>query len=375
MPSPLIIWCYLSLLGFGVLDNLRGPFLSGILSDLHLSESQGAYYFALNSMCASLAGYKGQPILKRLGPAGMLMAGALLMGLGFMLMGWSKDFFDLMVAASVLGVGIGWSGYAQNVTVAYLSPPNKLNQFMSGLHSVYGVAATASPYLAFLMMSWSWNWRQSFFASGWIPIVVCLLFWRDRRFRIEELKDEKVSRPSRAVFWHSLILSGAISLYLLAEISVGTRLVRYLEVRHAVPAVRGSLWLLAFFAGLALARFAGLLWPTRSLQRLLFILLLGSAVMAILALTLLPQLFLALGLSMGLVYPFGIAYVRERMGEHTSYALSLVLGVGSATVVGMHILIGQISEMFSLAAAMWIGPVGLLAAAGALFLERQMGRV
>ncbi len=78
---------------------------------------------------------------------------------------------------------------------------------------------------------------------------------------------------------------------------------------------------------------------------------------------------------MGLVYPLGIAYVRERMGEHTSYALSLVLGVGSATVVGMHILIGQISEMFSLAAAMWIGPVGLLAAAGALFLERQMGRV
>jgi hypothetical protein len=73
-----------------------------------------------------------------------------------------------------------------------------------------------------------------------------------------------------------------------------------------------------------------------------------------------PPAILGAGAALGPFYPLAISYLNFRFGKKSAGALAYALGVGSFTVVFMHMIIGVVADGWGLTNAMLIGPLGLL---------------
>ncbi len=377
----MILLSYLSILVFGILDNFRGPYFSQVLSDYSLNETLGAALFGTTSAFASLFSGFGGPFLRRLGPIGLLNVSSLVMGLGYLTMAFSPNYIILLLGAAVFGAGLGLASLAQNVAVAEYSPLERRSQRLSGLHATYGLASMLAPWLAHTTMGFNFNWRWAFAMVGVLPILLAAggLFTKDERTQTFKTSSGSESKKVLSLFrrLHIWLFGFVTAVYLLAEISFGTRLVRWLEVHHGIPAVEGSLYLTGFFAALFLGRLLSSLWAPSSVKSLRLALTLAAGLgllFSILSLSQWPWYVVPAGLVMGPFYPLAMSYVRNRFQEDSQIAMAISLGVGSLTVLTMHSGIGVVATQYSLHTAMWIGPAGLIVALLGLFFEARIKR-
>lgn len=375
----MILLSFLSILVFGILDNFRGPYFSQVLNEFSLNETLGAALFGTTSAFASLFSGFGGPLLRKWGPIGLLNFSSLIMGAGFITMGLSPHYAILLVGAAVFGAGLGLASLAQNVAVAEYSPLERRSQRLSGLHATYGLASMLAPWLAHTTMGFDFDWRWAFAMVGSLPVLLAaggLLAKDDRakNFKAESQAQSKVvlSFGRRGHIW---LFGFVTALYLLAEISFGTRLVRWLEVHHGLPAIEGSLYLTGFFAALFVGRLLSSIWAPSSVVHLRLALSLSAIlglVLGSLALSYWPWFVVPAGLVMGPFYPLSMSYVRNRFQKDNQVAMAVALGVGSFTVLSMHFGIGIVATNYSLHTAMWVGPMGLSLALLGLFLEARI---
>lgn len=377
----MILAAYLNLLVFGLLDNFRGPFFSAQLTEFSLSEGAGAAVFALTSIFASLSSTTGAGLLRRLGAGGLLNFSAFCMGAGFLCMAFSPLYAILLFGAALLGVGLGLAALAQNVAVAEYAPIQSRAKLMSGLHAMYALSSAASPWVAHGLLLAGWTWRQSFIAVALVPMMFSLagVLWGRRTRRVIHAAPLSL----QAQVWpkgtrrHVFLLAICTALYLWAEISVGTRLVRWFEVEHGGTAAQGSLYLMSFFAALLLGRLLSWRWAPHREQGLRRTLWASSVVAAgglLWALWVWPWAVALAGLAMGPFYPLAMAYARVRFMDLAPQAYTLILGTGSAGVVMMHFLIGWSADNHGLQAAMQVGPLGLLLGLLILLFEARIKR-
>lgn len=373
----MIFAAYLSLLVFGLLDNFRGPFFSAILNEYHLDETTGAAMFALTSISASLFSLKGGGLLRRLGADGLLNFSSACMGVGFLIMGLSPTFAVLLIGAVFFGGGLGFAALAQNVGVAESAPPETRSKWMSGLHAMYALSSALSPWLAHALLVAGWEWRKSFLLVAVMPLGLALI--RQLFFRLDEIQ-HRTHLPARQP-WppgrlrHVMLLGLASAFYLWGEISVGTRWVRWWESVHGGTAASGSVELMIFYAALLGGRLAGWRWSPHSeiaLRRLLWACSSIALASLLIALWWAPRFIALFGLSMGPFYPLLMSYARLRFDVFTAQAFTVILGLGSAAVVLMHLLLGWSADRWGLQAAMQIGPIGLSLALLLLILEARI---
>lgn len=388
----MIVAAYLSLLIFGFLDNFRGPFFSQILSDFQVNESTGAALFGVTSIFASLSSaFSGRMIVwtgvKRLNNLSSIM-----MGLGFIIMGASTQFFVLLVGASVLGLGLGLAALVQNISAAEFSHPDRRSQVMSGLQSMYALSSSLAPFVASLLMLAAMTWRQSFMIFGLIPILFAFGngIWGPNKKLQSQLSDKlsylengqtKNNNSSSSLKlisrekWHIFIFALGSASYLWAEISVGTRLVRWQEVVHQKSAALASVELTYFFIALLGGRLLAWIKSPKTelgLRRVLLGNCFFGALFLIIALWFKPQWMWLAGLSIGSFYPLSMAYARERFQEKTVVAYTWILAIGSAGVVTLHFVLGAVTDHLGLQWAMQIGPIGLLLTFTILLIESRL---
>lgn len=376
----MIIASYVSLLVFGLLDNLRGPFYSAIINEFGVSESRGAFVFAFTSIFASLSSFLGEPLLNRWGAKRLLNSSAVMMGAGYLTMGFAPRFAIMVLGAATLGVGLGWATMAQNYSVSHFAPAGRKSALMSGLHSMYGLASAIAPWFAYLFLRGGWTWRQSFIAAGLLPLALAAVTefrLRKIKIRLKASDHDGAARLSRALRLHIILAAFFTATYLVGEISVGTRLVRWLEVSHGIKAETGALYLTGFFSCLFLSRIAAWWIAPETLERLRAAMaasIITSGVALVGALTYSPDLVFFAGLAMGPFYPMALAYIHLRFRARAAAAMGYTFGIGSMTVVCMHFLIGMIADRWGMTWAMALGPIGLLVTLSLMILELRIKR-
>lgn len=371
----LIFLAYASLLCFGLVDTFRGPYFSQIINDFSLGENSGAAFFALTSIMISWCSGRGSGWLHRMGARGLLNLSSLMMALGFFIISAASSVVLLYLGSVVLGSGMGFATLAQNVTIMERSPAHSRSRWLSGLHTMYSLAAILAPAISHWMLERGWSWRFSFRLIAGLPLILFFVGLISDKGKILVAKNEGHTQQNlvlpKGFKFHMILVAVVVSLYLLAEISIGTRLVRYLEVARQLPPAQGSLWLMGFFSGLCLGRIFALLIPVRekyTVTVLLSILFLGIVSISA-GLIYSPWGMVVGGAVLGPFYPLSIAYIRQRFSFFAPTALSYMLGLGSLFVVLMHFAIGFIANAMSLSIAMWIGPVGLILSSFLLIFE------
>jgi fucose permease len=158
--------------------------------------------------------------------------------------------------------------------------------------------------------------------------------------------------------------------YVVAEISISTRLVLFArrEWAYEIDAANGLLSL--FFLGLFVGRFAAALFrfPWRS-SSILKVSAVVGLVFYILGITVHPSWLALAGIPLSVFYPCMIAMVNEEQRAHAGYITSWCITLQSFGVMVMHFVLGGLTDVFGLRGALWTGP--LVLALVLIFLERK----
>lgn len=372
------VFAVTSLFAFAILDNVRGPFYSQVLQTFSLTDSEGAWFFAISSLFAALGSWFGYLLVRPIGAVKTLIVSMWGLSLGFAGMGWAPNKFSLWIMCALFGVNLGIATLGQHVIAANASTnAHKRRRWLSALHCMYGFSSLFAPSLAYYLLRHDYSWRQAFWISALSPLLIGI--WGS--VQLWSHPETKVAEPDKEAklnLLHVWIFAGAIASYLQAEIILGTRVVRYLEVVQGWSASDGSLVLMGYFATMFLSRLFFAWFEVNShvwARRFLHMAWSGAFLATALGLTFSPWFLALAGLFFGPFYPLAMAEVRERFGAYATHAMRYMLGLGSGTVVVMHFIFGYGSDQLGIGYAFWVVPGGLVMAGVFLILERfRFGR-
>ena len=356
-----VILAYISLFAFGLADNIRGPLFSEILTEFGLSNSTGSWIFALSSTFAFLSSFAAASVLRKVTHRHLLQFSLVILAMGLYGFSIAHDLFQMLFAACIFGVSIGFLGVCQNALVVLGTTPQKRKQWLSGLHAMYAISSFLAPMIVAYMASRSADWRSSFQVAAVFPFVVFLVsfFLKASAHHLPEIKSEKVKTPDQSLYLQSLV-GACFAFYVVAEIMITSRLGLFYRREMNETLENSSLMVGYFFLFLFASRALFTIFHFKtSLYKMLFISLLSSVIFVCIGLIFNPWFLVFTGFAMGPFYGFSIAYISEIFHEKTNQAIGLAMGMQSSFVVVMHLSFGYLSDILTLKKALWMGPVAL----------------
>jgi fucose permease len=421
---------YLSLFVFGIIDNSRGPVFPDILREFSLSDSQGAYFFLITSGAGLVNNLLAFWWLPRLGAYRVLQVYSIIQLLGLIGLGLERvtpGYFGVLAACAVLGVSSGGLGIAQNLLVTDSVPFALRRRALSGLHGMYGISSLLAPLL--VTFNYAVNsvngqvggagapgyasWRLIFLwlTLGSAVVIVISLFRSSRsvgaklgaaklsstklsstRLDPENLGATKEATISQGqnlssasmgkgaevgsdLFWRrTAFLALMLSLYVIAEISISSRLVLFARRDAGFSIENSNLLLSGFFLSLFFGR---LLFTVVHFHlshiRLLGISAIASFLFFILGLFFNPIWLAVCGFTMSWFYPTAIAMISDEMADESARATSWCVTMQSLGLMLMHFMMGVLSDRVGLRIALCIGPVCLVLVFALLALRRRNG--
>ncbi len=362
-----IIVSYVSLLAFGLADNIRGPLFLEILKTYELSDFAGSFIFAASSFMALVAALLSPVWSKYLHQYRVLQLGLLFMAMGFCGMGWAKSYPQMLIFVCSFGVSVGLLSISQNYLVTVGSTEKHRPRFLSGLHAMYGLASLTAPLIAAYFSELQWSWKDIFILVGLVSFLVLLAsFFKSLR---KEHKEKSLVNldPGPLSKTKVFMLAAAFSLYVVSEILVSSRLSLYLRRDFNYDLPQASRALFVFFVFLLLGRLMSsfINWG-KSLRQALLWSLLSTTIILSLGLSINPWFLVLSGISMAPFYPLAISFMSEIFPGHVQAVIGWSMSLQSLFVVSMHVGVGQFSDSFGLAAALWLGPLACLV--GYLFI-------
>lgn len=373
---PVIFAAWASLLFFGLLDNIRGPFFSDLIQSFSVNDSKGSAFFAVASFFAFVGSWIASPIFNRFGIVWSLRGGLFLLGTGFGLMGLVHSFELLMVACMIFGVGLGLTGVSQNMAVSNWSEERLRRRLLAGLHALYGLASLTAPLVARPFMLAGWTWQATFMLFASLPLLLAAVTFLLHEPTSElNHDDHDDARTPQAIKFHVAVITAIGSAYLIAEIAVASRFVRFMELTESVTAARGSFYLASFYVLIFVGRLTFLVqeWKKISTHNVLTWSAFLSGILFLLGIWISPWLVVLSGLFMGPFFPLLIDHIQKTFRRHAGLAVARVMAVSALAVVTLHVLMGWLTDLFSMKVAMMLGPIGLLVCAGLLVWEKRLG--
>ncbi len=322
---------------FGFADNMKGATIPALLSDLHLSYSQGGTILLgayigfliatlLTGILADLAGKK----------AVIFVAGAaLLIGIA----GYStfSSFWLLMAAMLVLGVGIGSIELGGNAMIVELHGADR-GRFLNLLAVFHGLGSMVAPFYAGQMLADGASWRLVY-RLALIPVVLLPAYFLFLRYPHQ--RQAPRANGGLQKVWRSAVSSEMACFYLLigaycaAEIGIGSWIVEFLQKAKGQSVIASSLYLSLYFGLIMLGRLLGSFVVERAGY---FRIMLLAASASILCLTLgvfgppaLAPLVPLTGLFFSVIFPTTTAAVSGRHQENVGTLLGLLFtfaGIG-----------------------------------------------
>jgi FHS family glucose/mannose:H+ symporter-like MFS transporter len=378
-----LVWlAYLSLFLYGFVDNARGPVYPDLLRDLSLSDTAGAWFFFTASAAALLNNLVLFKWIERIGPYRTTQVYSLVQAVGLLIVGLSPTYAGTLAGCAVLGTSLGGLGISVNLLVAEGAPPAIRRQALAGLHCMYGVSSLFAPLLVTGLTHLGLDWRRTLGSLLLAPLVVfAASFFGDEKLALHDQPLMISARPNRRA---ALLFATICTLYVVAEIAIGTRLALYARRDWGYSLEEANRLVSGFFLGLFLGRLAFAVVPFKlsSLKILGWSASLSFLCFA-LGLALHPGWLALAGLAMSVFYPCLIELVNERHGRNLNgtrdlsagaptndakYITSWCITLQSFGTLALHFSIGELSDRFGLRLALWVGPSALALAILMLFL-------
>jgi len=338
---------------FGLSENVKGPAIPLIQSELLLSESKIGFLLALNSLgyliaCTFTAALTNKIGLKWTGIiafSSMTISG-LLIFISQQFASLSGSFFLLYIGNGMLEIGLG-------IMAARIFTKN--TGFMMNLaHFFYGLSSMVAPMIASSMIHMSifgmdLGWRGMYFfvlLLALLPIIPSIF----GKFPTEELTDENALSYSSLfrdpVAW--LIVS-ILSFGVVSEMAVGSWLVNFLVKAYSWSLDDASGMLSLFFLFFMLARlFLGPLTDKIGYTLSIMIFAAFSGICSVTGILIGEKgavLFALAGIGIAPIYPTVMALLAKRYPNGTGTAITFTVTLmGIASVIG-NLIIGFIIDM------------------------------
>lgn len=354
----------------GLMDNTRGPFFPEILADYMVGIDKGSFFFATASalsFCGSLMGHR---FAQRHSSLHLMMLASIGFSIGFAAIALSPTFYIMLVACGFFGIAFGGLNLAQNMTVSDEAPAQSRRRIFNGLHSMYGLSALIAPLLASVFRHFGLDWRGSFIALSALPAIWAVYaYFNLPRSKIQAHATNRATALTTSEWAIVILYSIFVSAYLWGEISLSTRMVQWLRSDLQMEPDAANLYMGAFFALFLAGRivFSLLHFKTLGNWDILRYSSLFAAVFMFLGLRFHPAFLPISGLMMAPFYPTAMEQVNFRFVEKRAQALGFVIGFGSLSVVGMHLVLGWVGAVWGLTYSLLICAAGL----AAVFLALQ----
>lgn len=364
----LVLMGFATMLIEGYVDNVRGPIFPDLIHDFSLSDATGSYFFAISSLAGLINNVLVFRWMERVGPLRVVAVYSLVQSLGLLLIGLSGSFFLALVGSALVGASLAAMGVSVNLIVAAGSPRRHRRRLLSALHSFYGAASLGAPLVITLLYRMNYGWRAGFLsiiAFNILCSVVALSFGTFSNIEVgsvapehgQELKHHaKRPRPRRYALYFAVLLT----LYVLSELAISTRLVLYCRRDLQIPFDQANRYLALFFVGMFLGRISMALVHLRHDSRRI-LLVSGGASLVLFALGLLvsPWNLALAGFTMSVFYPAALECIHEDTDGWASYVTSWCITSHSLGLVTMHPLLGEFADLIGLGRALWLGPICL----------------
>lgn len=362
----IILLAYVTLFSLGLLDSARGPYFADIMSDLHLTNTQGSLFFAVVSSMAFFTAWIVPSLVRNFSLLMVIRMGLLVMGLGFALVSMASNFMMLLLSCVIFGFGFGVLNVAQNLLILEGASSALRRRLFSGLHGMYAFASLVAPLVAAQLFRMQITWRTAFmgFASVVVvSLVVSLFVKQDKSFQ----KNKSISEISgseknleKIKFKSYGLVGSMLSLYVLAELLVSTRLSLYVRQVYFYSPEQAANLLALFFLFLLLGRVIFFLISFKASSLLIIEFCIVFTFFAyVLGLWVHPWLFALTGLTMAPIFALSLDMVADMFPDLSSLALSNVIGLSCVYIVSMHVVMGLLSDWIGIAQAMTLGLVFL----------------
>ncbi|WP_286171882.1 MFS transporter [Gracilibacillus phocaeensis] len=339
---------------FGISENIKGPALPEMQTELTITDGTLGILLAINSFGFFLACTYTSWLIAKIGAKTTNILTFILMALSGVFIYFSNNFTSLVIAYFLLYIGNGMLEIGLAIIAARLFTKNT-GTMLNLSHFFYGVGSTVAPIAAAYVMGWEisstvFGWRGMYLVMmslSLFPIIPVL--WS--KFPKEQVATESGEPASfkkltkDPIAW---LIVFALTMGVTAELGIAAWLVNYL--------VRVSEWSIGDASGLL-----SLFFFTFMMARLLFGPLtdrIGYAISIVIfstfagLLSLLPLfigdqiafLFAIAGLGIGPIYPTMMALVTKQYQAGTDAAITFVvvlIGIGGVLT---NLLIGYIIE-------------------------------
>jgi MFS family permease len=360
---PFIFLTYLSIFCLGFLDNIRGPLYSEILKIFSLTDGQGAWFFTTASLFALVGSVTSFFLVHKTDRVQGMRLSLFSLFLGGIIISIAQNIYSLLFGAAILGIGFGLSGTLQSVLVTIGSSSHRRQQFVTGLHAMYGFASLLAPLLVAVLMKYFNQWRYVFAVAACFPLFVIIytLFFTPDLFHRAKKHQEEVKIKTKVWTKDKLYLASIIGIYTMVELMVATRLSLYLQRKYFFSLERASLYLSYFYFVFLFSR---LVFSAKKFDFLLknqiVVLLIFSALALSIGFSFEPWFLILSALFMAPCFPLCITYISDKYKNDLDSIMLVVFSLQSTLVVGMHITVGYLSDIVGLAQVLWSGPILLL---------------
>ncbi|MCX7978220.1 MAG: hypothetical protein N2578_04385, partial [Bdellovibrionaceae bacterium] len=271
-----------------------------------------------------------------------------------------RSWSGVLASTVVFGFSIGLMGVAQNSLASAGATQNRRQQILSGLHAMYGLASLLAPLLVNMVAAMGGGWREALQISV-VPFLLLLIYCQFSLPRETGLHQNGGHRDQEiAPLSGRLLLGSILALYVMAEIMVSSRLVRFLRLEAGFSPEDANLQLTYFFLLLLFGRalFTLVRIPFSTSAQMVASLV-GTLVALILGLWSSPFWLIFTGFTMAPFYPLAINFMSEVYPRSINGVLSVAMALQSVSVVLMHLAVGSLTDFWGIRVALWVGPVSI----------------
>lgn len=256
--------CFLSYFLFGFINNMKGPVLPNLLSDMNYNYSSGGIiifseytgFFISTFLAGLLADLFGQKFT-------LIIAGIFLIGGAI---GYSASANLILPSGFIFFIGLG-AGSLELSGSNIISGIHRENKggYLNLLNAFYGIGSIIVPILVSILFRRGTSWRTVYRYSLFVIIPIILYF-----VTMEFPQENTFKRPTGKInpeeILHSilrievLLMYFVIFSYVAAEIGMASWLAVFLQKAKNISSTASSMYLSLYFAGMTAGRLLGSLF-------------------------------------------------------------------------------------------------------------------
>jgi len=355
---------YLSLFAAAYFDIIRGPLLPSIAADLGLAFSASGAFLTIGQAVGLVLTFLMIGALNRWSER-TIMAGTCVIGIGACLVAPQVHSFGALLGlGSLIGIVIAVLDAMANILVVEAVPVHLQGRFLSGLHSIYGLASLASASVVGVALMHGMRWSSLYAAA--LPAYVALLIFAWRTLGNVRAKAERTVQSARLSRLQMLVVL-VFAVYVAGEVATSMWLVSYLVQKRGLTASGATTYLMLYFLVYTLVRLACAFFIQPRHEKTVLHLALIASVAAFVLADLGPTWAFAFVGLFGPFFPVFLARVSRSFPLSWRSLTIWIMAAMNVTIGLANLTIGRLADTWGMPIAFLLPPA-LLASALLLLL-------